>query len=157
MAKSILLSLMCLIAIGMVASGIQAGTEAQKAVYVGAETCRGCHEAQYDSFMKNSKKAHSYASIQKMEKKLTPAEFQECFTCHTTGYGQQGGFTSIAQTPDLKNPGCEVCHGPGSLHAESGDPADLGGEVSLAVCKTCHSSERVAAFGFKPILYAGAH
>jgi hypothetical protein len=25
------------------------------------------------------------------------------------------------------------------------------------VCSTCHDSERIAAFGFKPILYAGAH
>jgi hypothetical protein len=157
MAKSIFPSLLFMVVISAAASGLQAKTEERKPFYVGSETCSGCHQAQYDSFMKNSKKAHSYASIQKMEKKLTPAEFQECFTCHTTGYGQPGGFTSIAQTPDLKNPGCEVCHGPGSLHAESGDPAELGKKVSLDVCLTCHSSERVAAFGFKPILYAGAH
>jgi len=25
------------------------------------------------------------------------------------------------------------------------------------VCSTCHDSERIAAFGFKPILFAGAH
>jgi hypothetical protein len=107
--------------------------------------------------MANSKKAHSYASIEKMQKKLAPAEFQECFKCHTTGYGEPGGFTSAGQTPDLKNPGCEVCHGPGSLHAESGDPADLAVTVTLEVCNKCHTSSRVAAFGFKPILYAGGH
>jgi hypothetical protein len=148
---------MFLAAAGMVVLGLGAGAAERGAQYVGTETCRGCHEAQYESFMENSKKAHSYASIQKMERKLTRAEFQECFTCHTTGYGRPGGFTSAAETPDLKNPGCEVCHGPGSLHAESGDPRDLGEKVSLAVCQTCHSSERVAAFGFKPILYAGGH
>jgi hypothetical protein len=25
------------------------------------------------------------------------------------------------------------------------------------VCNKCHRSDRVAAFGFKPILFAGAH
>ncbi len=140
------------------AAAIHAGGAAERrAFYVGSEACGGCHEAQYTSFTANSKKAHSYENIRKMQKKLAPEEFRGCFKCHTTGYGEPGGFVSIEETPALKNPGCEVCHGPGSLHAESGDPADLTGRVSLETCAKCHSSERVAAFGFKPMLYAGAH
>ena len=92
-----------------------------------------------------------------MQAKLTPAEFKDCFKCHTTGYGEAGGFKSAEETPDLKNLGCEACHGPGSLHAESGDPTDLAVKVNLQVCIPCHNSERIAAFGFKPILHAGAH
>jgi hypothetical protein len=157
MSKSIFLTVVCLIAIGLMASAMRAGAEERKAVYVGSDICRGCHEDQYGSFMANSKKAKSYGSIQKMQKKLTPAEFKDCFKCHTTGYGEPGGFTSAEATPALKNPGCEVCHGPASLHAESGDPADLVLKVSLEVCNKCHKSERIAAFGFKPILHAGAH
>jgi hypothetical protein len=157
MPKSIRFGLIALITIGLLASTFHAGAEERKAVYVGAEICQGCHDAQYDSFMTNSKKSKSFGSIQKMQKKLTPAEFKDCFKCHTTGYGEPGGFTSAEETPGLKNPGCEVCHGPGSLHAESRDPADLGVKVSLQVCGKCHRSDRVAAFGFKPILYAGAH
>jgi hypothetical protein len=92
-----------------------------------------------------------------MQPKLTAEEFKECLRCHTTGYGEPGGFKSAEETDALKNPGCEVCHGPGSIHAESGDPADLALEVSLEVCGKCHNSDRVAAFGFKPMLHAGAH
>lgn len=154
MTRSIGLGFLWLMAIGFMTS---AGAGEEKSVYVGSLACQGCHEGQYNSFMANSKKAHSYDGIQKMQKKLTPAEFQECFKCHTTGFGEPGGFTSAAETPDLKNPGCEVCHGPGSRHAESGDPADLTAAVSLQVCNKCHTSDRVAAFGFKPILYAGGH
>ena len=157
MLKSIFLTVVCLIAVGLAASGIKAGAEEGRAVYVGSETCRGCHDAHYESFMTSSKKAKSYDGIQKMQHKLTPTEFKDCFKCHTTGYGEPGGFTSAEETPGLKNPGCEVCHGPGSLHAESGNPADLAVKVSIQVCGKCHNSERVAAFGFKPILYAGAH
>lgn len=157
MSKTFILALTALSAFGLTAAAFRAAADERRAVYVGSETCQGCHDSQYDSFMANSKKAKSYDSIRKMQKKLTPAEFKACFKCHTTGYGDPGGFTSAEATPALKNPGCEVCHGPASLHVESGDPADLAFKVSLEVCNRCHNSERVAAFGFKPILYAGAH
>lgn len=156
-SKSKRFGIICLIVVGLIAAPIHAAAEESKTAYVGSETCRGCHNAQYDSFIANSKKAKSFGSIQKMKKKLTPDEFRECFKCHTTGYGQSGGFTSAEETPALMNAGCEVCHGPGSLHAESGDPGDLKVKVSLQVCNHCHNSDRVAAFGFKPILFAGAH
>lgn len=130
---------------------------AKEAHYVGSEACKECHDAQYSSFTANSKKAGSFEKISRMKRKLTDAEFNECLKCHTTGYGRPGGFRSIEETPGLKNPGCEVCHGPGSIHAESGDPADITVKVSLKVCSGCHNPERVAAFGFKPILYSGGH
>jgi hypothetical protein len=129
----------------------------QQASYVGSAACRSCHETVYESYLSNAKKAHSYQSIERMRKKLTPAEFKECFKCHTTGYGQPGGFRSAEETPHLKEVGCETCHGPGSVHAQSGDPADLTRQVTVDVCKTCHNPERVAAFRFKPLLYGGAH
>ena len=53
--------------------------------------------------------------------------------------------------------GCETCHGPGSVHAETGDVEDLVGELNVALCETCHSDERVGDFNFKPLLYSGAH
>jgi hypothetical protein len=157
MARSPLRIIRLVVIAGIIVWGIQTGAEERRASFTGSETCKGCHEAQYESFMANSKKAKSFSSIQKMQKKLTPAEFSGCFKCHTTGYGEPGGFRSAEETPGLKNPGCESCHGPGSLHAESGDPADLAVKVSIEVCNQCHRSDRVAAFGFKPILFAGAH
>jgi hypothetical protein len=40
----------------------------------------------------------------------------ECIVCHTVGFGYQGGFTDAKKTPQLKDVGCESCHGPASLH-----------------------------------------
>jgi len=124
--------------------------------YVGSESCQSCHERQYAGFMANAAKARSFEHVQIMKKGLTEAEYQGCLKCHTTAYGEPGGFTSVEATPALKNPGCEVCHGPGSLHIDSGDPKDIK-QATIAVCEKCHTAERVNSFKFKPVLYGGAH
>jgi hypothetical protein len=91
-----------------------------------------------------------------MKKGLTEAEYQDCLSCHATGYGQPGGFISESETPHLKNAGCETCHGPGSLHVETEDPEDINSELTMEDCTRCHNSERVEAFNFKPVLFGGA-
>jgi hypothetical protein len=53
--------------------------------------------------------------------------------------------------------GCESCHGPGSLHADSGDAYDIIGDLGPEDCERCHNPERVANFKFKPLLFGGAH
>ncbi|WP_461209645.1 cytochrome c family protein [Desulfocurvus sp. DL9XJH121] len=131
---------------------------AQQATFVGAEACKDCHEQEYENFTKFAKKAHSDRSVKLMASDLTEEEIKTCFTCHTTGYGQPGGFVSFEKTPQLAIAGCEVCHGPGSLHVEEGgDPSLIKGDLALQDCETCHNEERVGAFNFKPLLYGGAH
>jgi hypothetical protein len=128
--------------------------------YVGTATCAGCHDKEYTNFSKFAKKAHSDRSIKIMAKKLTAEEVKECYACHTTGYGQPGGFVSFEKTPDLAHAGCEVCHGPGSAHVDAGGKKDLikgKGRMNVKECEKCHNSERVSNFRFKPMLYGGAH
>lgn len=126
--------------------------------YVGTAACKDCHEEQYENFTKFAKKAHSQRSIQIMASDLTEAELAECYGCHTTGYGKPGGFVSFEKTPHLADAGCEVCHGPGSDHVESGGDAGLiKGTLSMEDCESCHNQSRVKAFNFKPLLYGGAH
>ncbi|MDJ0782756.1 MAG: cytochrome c family protein [Desulfosarcinaceae bacterium] len=138
---------------GMVSMGFATG----EPVYVGSETCGGCHPDQFEAFTEHSKKANSFTSVKRMATKLTPEELKGCYGCHTTGYGKTGGFRSEQETPHLKDTGCEVCHGPGSVHAESEDPSDLNAVIDVEDCMKCHNSERIGAFNFKPLLYGGAH
>lgn len=129
-----------------------------RAVYVGSAACKDCHPEFYASYSKYSKKAHSSQSVKRMAPKLTPEELRGCFGCHTTGYGKPGGFTSFEKTPEMANAGCEVCHGPGSAHvASGGDPAKIKAKLDMRECETCHNPERIRAFDFKPMLFAGAH
>jgi len=132
-------------------------SDQDEATYTGTEACKDCHEVEYDNFKAYAKKAKSYESIKKMQKGLTPSEIKECYSCHTTGYGRPGGFVSIDKIPQLQDAGCEVCHGPGSLHIESEDPDDIIAEIEAQSCIVCHNSSRVEAFNFKPMLYGGAH
>lgn len=126
-------------------------------VYVGAASCESCHEEQYAGFMKNSSKARSWKSVAKMLPKLAENEKADCYACHTTGYGAPGGFQNIETTPHMANLGCETCHGPGSLHAESGDPDDIQRKPDVNDCTRCHNAERINNFNFKPMLYHGGH
>lgn len=135
-----------------------AGVNSETAkVYVGSDSCRGCHAEEYERFVAYAKKAHSYQHIKILKKGLTEAEFTQCLECHTTGYGKPGGFRSEEETPNLREAGCEVCHGPGSLHAMSGDPQDIRGALTVKECERCHNADRVTAFRYKPLTYGGAH
>ncbi len=128
--------------------------------YVGSASCQGCHEKEYESFTKNSRKAHSDKSVKLMSKKLTAEELKGCYVCHTTGYGQPGGFVSFEKTPDLGHLGCESCHGPGSAHVDSGGGKSniVGkGRMNIAQCEKCHKNERVVNFRYKPRMYNGGH
>jgi hypothetical protein len=126
--------------------------------YVGSASCKDCHENEFKSFSTYSKKAHSFKSIKVMQKKgITEADVKKCYECHTTGYGKPGGFRSESETPHLKDAGCEVCHGPGSLHVQSGSKKDIRKKMNVKECEVCHNSERVGAFKYKPLIYGGAH
>ncbi len=80
--------------------------------YVGTKTCASCHFEEYMTW-KKSKHALSFETLP--EKYKTNAV---CLKCHSTGYGQPGGFKDVKSTPQLAGNTCENCHGPGSEHAK---------------------------------------
>jgi len=125
--------------------------------YVGSAACRGCHEDEYSRFMTYAKKSRSFESIERLKTRLTDDEISKCYSCHTTGYGKPGGFVSPEETPLLKNAGCEVCHGPGALHMKTQSSADIINHLTTEDCEVCHTSERVKAFRYKPMIHGGAH
>ena len=132
-------------------------TPAPQPFYIGSAACQPCHPEEYVSFMTYAKKSRSFESIAKLQKGLTDEEITKCYSCHTTGYGKPGGFISPEATPHLKNAGCEVCHGPGELHARTEEPADITRHLTTQDCEACHISERVKAFRYKPMIHGGAH
>jgi len=70
-----------------------------------------------------------------------------CVGCHEA-VGQKFGqnIHSKAQYWDTDSKSCESCHGPGSVHADSENPADINNPAKLtaekasAICLTCHKN-----------------
>ena len=150
--------LLILLAVLCIMAWLAAPAQTQQAEYVGSDVCGDCHPDEYENYKTYSKKAHSGESVQMMADDLTEEEMSECFHCHTTGYGQPGGFVSYDETPDRANAGCEVCHGPGSEHVDGfGDPDYIKGDLNIKDCEHCHNPDRVAAFDYKPLIFGGAH
>ncbi len=134
-----------------------AGQKGQEARYIGSKACRPCHKKEYASFTKYAQKSKSYQAIERLKKGLSKNDLKKCYGCHTTGYGKPGGFISVEKTPGLKNDGCEVCHGPGSIHARTQDPAAIKSHLTRKDCDVCHISARIKAFRYTPLIHGGGH
>lgn len=132
-------------------------TSPAEIIYVGSDACMECHPTEFANFVSYAKKSHSFQSIERLQKGLTENEIEQCYSCHTTGYGKPGGFVSLEETPHLKNAGCEVCHGPGAVHVQRQDKTSIKMHLTKEDCEECHISERVKAFRFKPLIHGGAH
>ncbi len=149
--------------------------------FVGAKRCRVCHMAQTKSWQE-TKMAKAFellkpgvAAEAKQSHDLDPNKDYTtdaaCIGCHSTGY-VEGGFESIAATPDLAGVTCEACHGAGggylkpnlmSLSNKEYKRADLlaaGLVVPTAeTCQRCHNEKSpfYEGFDFEQRKAAGTH
>lgn len=85
------------------------------------------------------------------------AEFvgqEMCLECHDDHATDQYNVHTRLASFEVYNHliGCEMCHGPGSLHAEEEDPeliicfGELDEEVASAVCEKCHNNGEHSAW-----------
>jgi len=89
------------------------------AEYVGSAECKSCHRHAYEVW-ENHPHAHAYDTLVTAKKPELRQFDGECIVCHTVGFGQVSGYESETKTPQLREVGCENCHGPGSLHVQMG-------------------------------------
>jgi hypothetical protein len=126
--------------------------------YVGIKKCslKPCHNSAkqgmiYDKWLE-TKHAHAYQTLVDKGEEKNAA----CIVCHTTGFGKDGGFDPAAPKDDLKNVGCEMCHGPGGDYWKMTvmkDPAKraaagLVEKPDEAVCRKCHNDKSPTFKGF---------
>lgn len=107
--------------------------------YVGSKSCASCHEYEYSQW---STKAHAdaFATLVKAGSDRDP----ECVICHVVGMDRSSGFVSEQKTPELKDVGCENCHGPGSEHIRTWGLAATA--EPKATCLDCHSPEHSGGY-----------
>ena len=112
-----------------------------EAFYVGIESCTNCHE-EPRKVWDQTKHAHAYATLSTQFKEFN----LDCVSCHVTGYDRPGGST-VTHVDDLKDVQCEVCHGPGSLHAAKPEKVAVPiAKPGADVCLGCHHPPHVHTF-----------
>lgn len=109
--------------------------EQEKAVYVGMDKCKGCHPEHVKTYSE-WKYSRNFRILEMRGKDHDPA----CLQCHTTGFGKEGGFKSVEETPHMKNVQCEACHGPASLHVKAPTVQEHLETLSIPrnICTSCH-------------------
>lgn len=116
----------------------------EKIDFVGAAKCKMCHNKEKEGkfFDDWSKSHHAKAfDLLKDDEKKDP----KCQKCHTTGFGEPGGFVSMEDKASAKMVGvqCEMCHGPGGLHQKSKKDNVIphAWEPNAKTCEKCHNPE----------------
>jgi hypothetical protein len=109
--------------------------------YVGIDRCGGCHTSEKHFWAKTAH-AKAYATLSDESKEFN----LDCVSCHVTGYDRPGGST-VTHVDKLKDVQCEVCHGPGSLHAESPTTVSIPTpKPGAQMCLSCHHPPHVEGF-----------
>jgi hypothetical protein len=115
-----------------------------EATYVGIDACSACHPGPRQVW-NATRHAHAYATLASQFKQFN----LDCVSCHVTGYEKPGGST-VTHVDKLENVQCEVCHGPGSKHAQNpSDKTLIVANPPASTCLSCHHPPHVE--GFDPV------
>lgn len=137
----------CLTSVALAVPWIVAGcprpTPTPAGDFVGDAPCAQCH-ANIHADWSATLHAHAIEALQSVGQADNPG----CQPCHTTGFGQSGGFVDLATTPELVGVQCEDCHGPARQHVMNVTDVSLRPTVSMAsdVCGKCHTTDTYPQF-----------
>jgi len=115
-----------------------------QATFTGSERCGACHAKEFATW-RQSGHARAFEALVKAHQDFNP----QCVGCHSIGFSRLGGFVDAKTTPQLRNVGCEDCHGASSRHPEG--VAEGYGRAQTSFCVTCHTKENSP--DFDPAVY----
>ncbi len=107
----------------------------------GTDACRQCHANDCQSWS-GSRHGHAWKTLVEKGSHVDPY----CQHCHSTGYGQPGGFVSLAKSLSRVDVGCESCHGPALAHSLK--PAVKTIYDARDRCVQCHDHENSPQFAY---------
>jgi hypothetical protein len=108
--------------------------------FIGSEKCSECHQKEH-AIWAQTRHAKAFQTIENAENPKLRQFDPECIVCHTVGFKYHEGYNQLpvdaikelqkdnavpaairaklqAHNAELKNVGCESCHGPASAHAD---------------------------------------
>ena len=109
--------------------------------FVGAISCKRCHEANYRNWLKTKHGKASQTIV------ASPKYAQEeCLICHSTGFGKIAEYATVEEIPFyLRGVQCEACHGEGKGHPGKGG---IERKVTLGICRNCHTKDQSPTFNY---------
>lgn len=110
--------------------------------YVGSTACTGCHAPQFAKW-RGTQHATAYDTLEAKGQQFNV----QCLPCHITGPAAQTGQEMLALAHDLRQVGCESCHGPGRAHTLH-PGATKADQPTMATCLRCHKGEHDDSFNF---------
>lgn len=133
--------------------------EAGDPTYVGTPECASCH-VEAHRFWEETAHASAVATLEERHKAFD----QNCIGCHVVGWEKPGGSVlgklvyedelgGETFTKDLREVGCESCHGAGSKHRlnpldETGQPQHIDRWPDEDSCVQCHVPDHSPTFDF---------
>lgn len=143
--------------IGALTASVAAAPQAPRGrEFMGLDACTQCHPSQVAQWGR-SPHAGAWKTLRDAGQTRNP----DCLGCHTTGFGEAGGFVDPAEGTGLFNVQCEACHGPMDFHVSQanrmGVKADPGVPVIEATCTACHDARNSPEFDFETYSAAVAH
>ncbi len=127
--------------------------------YVGTAECATCH-VEAHQFWEETAHSSAVATLEERHKDYD----QNCIGCHVVGWEKPGGsvlgkliyedeLNGEVFTKDLREVGCESCHGAGSKHRlqpldEQGQPQHIDRRPDENNCMQCHVPDHSPTFDF---------
>jgi hypothetical protein len=127
--------------------------------YAASSACISCHTAEFARWS-GTDHAQAWASLVARGNRTgtgpgaptAPTENPDCVGCHSTGFGEPGGFGELtaANVRRFKAVQCEACHGPLAGHPEAPDVHAK--PMGPARCTGCHDPANSPGFDYDSYL-----
>ncbi|OGQ87121.1 MAG: hypothetical protein A2512_01875 [Deltaproteobacteria bacterium RIFOXYD12_FULL_56_24] len=114
--------------------------------HAGSTACQNCHAPQFKKWL-NTRHASAYTTL---ERKGQPFN-TKCLPCHVTGAFGQSEEIVLTLAADLRQVGCETCHGPSRQHAARPQSAKPN-RPTKDTCLRCHTADQDDNFIFPEAL-----
>ena len=116
--------------------------------YASSGSCSNCHIQEFARWTYTDHAQAAWMSL--VERDAT--ENPECVSCHSTGFGEVGGFGELtpANLRKFKAVQCEGCHGP--MRGHNGSNNVHSRPITEASCLGCHDAANSPDFEFASYL-----
>ena len=111
--------------------------------YQSSATCQPCHQAIYADYLK-TRHGRAWATLTRAGR----SDDQECWYCHTAGFGRKSGFRGPKETAELAGVTCQACHLVTHDHADRKIKDDLDYARDQKTCQQCHTDVTAPDFIF---------